>query len=77
MDEAKLKPAEQVIDDKMTETTTVQTTSKTEAGNMNLKSKTSSSTELDLDVFLLGDLGDNDEGSDDGDGNLDDDFEKI
>ncbi|KAF5957735.1 hypothetical protein HYC85_004960 [Camellia sinensis] len=60
--EANLKPAEQVIDDKMKETSTVQTTSKTEAGNMNLKSKTSSSTEQDLDVFLLGDLGDSDEG---------------
>ncbi|THF98566.1 hypothetical protein TEA_020109 [Camellia sinensis var. sinensis] len=46
------------------ETSTVQTTSKTEAGNMNLKSKTSSSTEQDLDVFLLGDLGDSDEGPD-------------
>ncbi|GMP33213.1 hypothetical protein CsSME_00006633 [Camellia sinensis var. sinensis] len=62
MDEANLKPAEQVIDDKMKETSTVLTTSKTEAGHMNLKSKTSSSTEQDLDVFLLGDLGDSDEG---------------
>ncbi|CAL5327008.1 unnamed protein product [Camellia sinensis] len=81
MDEANLKPAEQVIDDKMKETSTVLTTSKTEAGNMNLKSKTSSSTEQDLDVFLLGDLGDSDEGPGnlgyDGDGNLDDDFDKI
>ncbi|KAH9625632.1 hypothetical protein KSS87_012151 [Heliosperma pusillum] len=37
-----------------------------------------SSTEQDLDVFLLGDLGDSDEGPDDEDDvGLDDDFDKI
>nr|CAB3450946.1 unnamed protein product [Digitaria exilis] len=42
-------------------------------------SKTSASTnpEHDLDVFLLGDLGSDDEGPDGGDDDLDDDFDKI
>lgn len=39
--------------------------------------KTSTSTEQDLDVFLLGDLGDDDEGPDDGDVGFDDDFDKM
>ena len=60
MDEIKLNPAEQVRDDKIKERSTGQTT-KTEVEGMNQKSKTSSTTEQDLDVFLLGDLGDSDE----------------
>ncbi|KAL4036145.1 hypothetical protein IC575_004871 [Cucumis melo] len=39
---------------------------------------TSSSSDQDLDVFLLGDLGDSDEGPDDGDDDgFDDDFDKM
>lgn len=61
MEEAKQNSAEQVKDDKMNETSTGGTTSKTAAAGMNQKSKTSSATEQDLDVFLLGDLGDSDD----------------
>ncbi|GJM86697.1 hypothetical protein PR202_ga02581 [Eleusine coracana subsp. coracana] len=41
------------------------------------KSSTSTNPEHDLDVFLLGDLGSDDEGPDVGDDGLDDDFDKI
>ncbi|XP_010551352.1 PREDICTED: uncharacterized protein LOC104821990 [Tarenaya hassleriana] len=41
------------------------------------RTSTSSSTEQDLDTFLLGDLEDSDGGPDDGDESLDDDFDKI
>ncbi|CAJ2648227.1 unnamed protein product [Trifolium pratense] len=41
------------------------------------KSSNSSSTEQDLDTFLLGDLEDSDEAPDDGEGSFDDDFDKI
>ncbi|XP_059641843.1 uncharacterized protein LOC132283833 [Cornus florida] len=75
MEEAKVKSDEQVKDDAVKETSTVGTTSKTEVKGVDKKSKTS---EQDLDVFLLGDLGDSDEGPDDGnDGFDDDDFDKI
>jgi hypothetical protein len=47
--------------------------------DMKVQSKTSTSTnpEHDLDVFLLGDLGSDDEGPDGDDDGLDDDFDKI
>ncbi|XP_058179267.1 uncharacterized protein LOC131298022 [Rhododendron vialii] len=77
MEEAKQNSAEQVEDDKMIETSTGGTTSKTAAVGMNQKSKTSSATEQDLDVFLLGDLGDSDDAPEEGDEDLDDDFDKI
>ncbi|KAI8543147.1 hypothetical protein RHMOL_Rhmol08G0195000 [Rhododendron molle] len=77
MEKAKQNSAEQVKDDKMNETSTGGTTSKTAAAGMNQKSKTSSSTEQDLDVFLLGDLGDSDDAPEEGDEDLDDDFDKI
>ncbi|KAF7847279.1 hypothetical protein BT93_L3127 [Corymbia citriodora subsp. variegata] len=48
-----------------------------EANNPSKLSKTSTSTEQDLDVFLLGDLGDDDDGPDDGDAGFDDDFDKM
>ncbi|KAL5211424.1 hypothetical protein ABZP36_022271 [Zizania latifolia] len=50
-----------------------------EQKDMKAQSKTSTSTnpEHDLDVFLLGDLGSDDEGPDGDDGGLDDDFDKI
>ncbi|KAL6635051.1 hypothetical protein ACP70R_027722 [Stipagrostis hirtigluma subsp. patula] len=41
------------------------------------KTSTSKNPEHDLDVFLLGDLGSDDEGPDGGDDGLDDDFDKI
>ncbi|KAJ0920468.1 putative BSD domain-containing protein [Helianthus annuus] len=56
--------------------------SKTEASEANQKTKSTNTktTDQDLDVFLLGDLGDSDEGPDDGnDDGLDDDddFDKL
>ncbi|GKU95097.1 hypothetical protein SLEP1_g8499 [Rubroshorea leprosula] len=72
--EEKQKSSEQVNDKNVEEPSYVAMNSKTEA-----KNKTStSSTEQDLDVFLLG--GDSDEGGpedDVGDGSLDDDFDKM
>jgi hypothetical protein len=41
------------------------------------KNSTSTNPEHDLDVFLLGDLGSDDDGPDGGDDELDDDFDKI
>lgn len=77
MEEAKQNSAEQVEDSKMKETSTGGTTTKTAAAGMNQKSKTSSAAEQDLDVFLLGDLGDSDDAPEEGDEGLDDDFDKI
>uniref|UniRef100_A0A7C8YI24 BSD domain-containing protein n=2 Tax=Opuntia streptacantha TaxID=393608 RepID=A0A7C8YI24_OPUST len=80
MEEAKLKAAEQEKDDKAEETGKDTTISKPEGAKATqpLKKATSSS-EQDLDVFLLGDLGDSDDGPDDvdGDDGFDDDFDKI
>ncbi|XP_057480196.1 uncharacterized protein LOC130767381 [Actinidia eriantha] len=75
MEEAAQIASEQVKDNKMRGASSSETTSKTEAGSLN--QKTSSVTEQDLDVFLLGDLGDSDDGPDEGDGGFDDDFDKI
>ncbi|XP_052179568.1 uncharacterized protein LOC127792933 [Diospyros lotus] len=77
MEDSELESSKQVKDDKTKETSTVGTTSVTETGGMNQKSKNSSATEQDLDAFLLGGLGDSDEEPDDGDGGLDEDFDKI
>ena len=60
MEEATQIASEQVKDNKMKGASSSETTSKTEAGSLN--QKTSSVTEQDLDVFLLGDLGDSDDG---------------
>ncbi|GFZ16957.1 hypothetical protein Acr_26g0002270 [Actinidia rufa] len=60
MEEAVRIASEQVKDNKMRGASSSETTSKTEAGSLN--QKTSSVTEQDLDVFLLGDLGDSDDG---------------
>lgn len=77
---AKLKSAEQEKDDKAKETSEDAAISKPEGAKSTppLKKATSSS-EQDLDVFLLGDLGDSDDGPDDvdGDDGFDDDFDKI
>ncbi|PON82985.1 BSD domain containing protein [Trema orientale] len=74
----RLKSAEQEKDD-TNEPTMVEITSKAEVKEANQQSKTStsSSTEQDLDVFLLGDLGDSDDGPDDDDGDFDGDFDKL
>ncbi|GAB4860910.1 hypothetical protein Ancab_036071 [Ancistrocladus abbreviatus] len=79
MEESKLKSAEQEKDDKSKEAQTGSTVSKPDAPETSRQLKTStSSAEQDLDVFLLGDLGDSDEGLDDGDDDgFDDDFDKI
>lgn len=63
MEDAKQKSAE-VKDDAVKHNATVGTVSKTEAGGVNQQSKkaTSSDTEQDLNVLLLGDLGDSDDG---------------
>jgi len=63
MEEAKLKAAEQEKNDKAEETGKDTTISKPEGAKATqpLKKATSSS-EQDLDVFLLGDLGDSDDG---------------
>ncbi|XP_043703024.1 uncharacterized protein LOC122653147 isoform X1 [Telopea speciosissima] len=80
MEEVKLKGLEQgqqAKDDKAKDISPVGTTSKQDKTETNRPNKASSSTEQDLDVFLLGDLGSSDEGPDDGDETFDDDFDKI
>jgi hypothetical protein len=80
MENLKQKSADVVKDDnEAKETPKDASVSKTEADGKNpkLKRASSSATEQDLDVFLLGDLGDSDEGPDDGDDKFDDDFDKI
>lgn len=64
MEDMKLKSVEQVKDEKAKEPTDVGITSKEEVKEVNQQSKTvtSSSAEQDLDVFLLGDPGDSDDG---------------
>lgn len=64
MEDMKLKSVEQVKDEKAKEPTEVGIISKEEVQEVNQKSKTvtSSSAEQDLDVFLLGDPGDSDDG---------------
>lgn len=64
MEDAKQKSSEGVKDDVAKEISTAGAVSKTQVAGKNPKSKspTSSATEQDLDVFLLGDLGDSDDG---------------
>ncbi|ERN05746.1 uncharacterized protein LOC18433931 isoform X1 [Amborella trichopoda] len=71
MEEAKLKQQEKKPEEtESRRPTEVQTTNPSSL-------KKGPSTELDLDVFLLGDLGSSDEGPDDADEGFDDDFDKI
>ncbi|RDX91789.1 hypothetical protein CR513_26173, partial [Mucuna pruriens] len=80
MEEVQLRAAaEQNVDTKVEQTTVTGGTGKAEATGKNVKSRSSnaSSTEQDLDTFLLGDLEDSDEAPDDGEGSFDDDFDKI
>lgn len=79
-EDAKRRAAEEVKDDvKHSEDGTI---SKSETGEpvQKTKSVSSAATEQDLDVFLLGDLGDSDDGPDDKDEGFDDnddDFDKL
>ncbi|KAI7753208.1 hypothetical protein M8C21_021803 [Ambrosia artemisiifolia] len=81
-EEENKKVVEKVNED-TTVTSAAESVSKTEASEENQKAKSTSTstktTDQDLDVFLLGDLGDSDEGPDDGndDGLDDDDFDKL
>uniref|UniRef100_A0A0E0GCK2 BSD domain-containing protein n=1 Tax=Oryza nivara TaxID=4536 RepID=A0A0E0GCK2_ORYNI len=77
-EELKVKSEEEKMDAKKEVTETSQATT-AEHKDMKVQSKTSTSTnpEHDLDVFLLGDLGSDDEGPDGDDDGLDDDFDKI
>ncbi|XP_042502397.1 uncharacterized protein LOC122079753 isoform X2 [Macadamia integrifolia] len=78
MEEVKLEAPEQAIDEIGKDIPPVGTTSKLGKTETNRPNKASSSTEQDLDVFLLGDLGSSDEGPDDGDRSFDDDdFDNI
>lgn len=77
-EDAKRRSAEKVKDDM--KSSEVATVPKSESGETSQKSKgvSSAATEQDLDVFLLGDLGDSDDGQDDkDDGYDDDDFDKL
>ncbi|XP_006647827.1 uncharacterized protein LOC102705694 [Oryza brachyantha] len=77
-EELKVKAEEEEREAKKEVSETTQATT-AEHKDMKAQSKTSTSTnpEHDLDVFLLGDLGSDDEGPDGDDGGLDDDFDKI
>ncbi|KAJ7956519.1 BSD domain containing protein [Quillaja saponaria] len=75
MEDAMLKTSEQVKGGKEMGTTEVELTTKQKMQETKKENKTS--TEQDLDIFLLGDLGDSDDGPEDGDGGLDDDFDKM
>ncbi|KAI7736153.1 hypothetical protein M8C21_009744 [Ambrosia artemisiifolia] len=81
-EEENKKVVEKVNED-TTVTSAAESVSKTEASEESQKAKSTSTstktTDQDLDVFLLGDLGDSDEGPDDGndDGLDDDDFDKL
>ncbi|OVA16899.1 BSD [Macleaya cordata] len=93
MEEVKLKSVEQVKDDEVKSNEPAGTASKPEVTEPTRQIKTSlSSSEQDLDIFLLGDLGSSDEGPvamtsevdnggrekkrDDGEGGFDDDLDK-
>ncbi|KAF6169143.1 hypothetical protein GIB67_038640 [Kingdonia uniflora] len=79
MEHIQLKSIEKAIEGKEKDNPPVGTTSRSEAIEPNRQIKTStSSAEQDLDIFLLGDLGSDDEGSgDNAAGGFDDDFDKI
>lgn len=79
-EELKVKADEEknVSEKELSQTPQVTTSPEQKDTKVPNKTSTSSSREQDLDVFLLGDLGSDDEGPDDGDDDgLDDDFDKI
>ncbi|GER38599.1 BSD domain-containing protein [Striga asiatica] len=75
----KLKAAEIVKDIEVKEVSSGATPSKTadEGSKQRSSALKSPVSEQDLDVFLLGDMEDGDDGPDDGDDGFDDDFDKI
>ncbi|XVE54646.1 hypothetical protein DITRI_Ditri03aG0098900 [Diplodiscus trichospermus] len=76
MEEIEQKSVEQVTDEKVKESSSIEMTSNPQAKETKQHTKSlTSSTEQELDVFLLG--GDSDEGPDDGDEVFDDDFDKM
>ncbi|KAJ1412098.1 hypothetical protein SESBI_20739 [Sesbania bispinosa] len=80
MEEVQLRAeSKKNVDSKVEQTPVTGGTGKAETSGKNVKGKSSnsSSTEQDLDTFLLGDLEDSDEAPDDGEGSFDDDFDKI
>ncbi|KAK7407455.1 hypothetical protein VNO78_09398 [Psophocarpus tetragonolobus] len=80
MEEVQLRAAAELNTDTEVEQPAVTGgTGKAEATGKNVKGRpsNSSSTEQDLDTFLLGDLEDSDDAPDDGEGSFDDDFDKI
>ncbi|CAL9188877.1 unnamed protein product [Musa hybrid cultivar] len=76
MEELKTK-AEQSQVDRIKENPTAVSATAAKSKETKLQKTTTSSTVEDLDVFLLGDLGSDDEGLDDGNDGLDDDLNKI
>ncbi|GAA0186159.1 hypothetical protein LIER_33447 [Lithospermum erythrorhizon] len=79
MEEEQQKSAVKETDDVAKETLPVGVTTNTPAveNTQKTRSGTLSASEQDLDVFLLGDTGDSDEGPDDRDDAFDDDFDKL
>ncbi|KAG6708713.1 uncharacterized protein LOC122313562 isoform X1 [Carya illinoinensis] len=77
MEEAKLKAAEDIKDDKMNKNSVENVKAEGVEKSSKGKATDSSSAEQDLDTFLLGDLDDSDGGPDEGEASLDDDFDKI
>ncbi|CAH9088112.1 unnamed protein product [Cuscuta europaea] len=77
LEEAELKAAERAKTEVEMVTSSSGSTSKTTVNGIdhNSKKTTASTSEQDLDVFLLGE--DSDDGPDDGDDGFDDDFDKI
>ncbi|CAA0826884.1 BSD domain-containing protein [Striga hermonthica] len=77
-EDLKLKATEKVKDIEVKDVSSSATPSKTDEGSKQKSSSQKSPvSEQDLDVFLLGDLDDGDDGPDDGDNGFDDDFDKI
>ncbi|XP_075480534.1 uncharacterized protein LOC142521193 [Primulina tabacum] len=79
LDDLKLKSEEKAKDTEVKEVSSDGTSSKKGEGisKQNSNNAKSSTSEQDLDVFLLGDLGDSDDGPDDAGDDIDDDFDKI
>ncbi|KAK9684446.1 hypothetical protein RND81_10G210800 [Saponaria officinalis] len=79
MEEAELRAAEQEKAEKSKEITKSIVVSKPDGAEpaKTTLQKATSSAEQDLDVFLLGDLGDSDEGPEEEDDGFDDDLDKI
>ncbi|OIW04699.1 hypothetical protein TanjilG_06765 [Lupinus angustifolius] len=79
MEQVQLRAAEENVDNTAEQTVVTRGAGKAEATGKNVKGKSSnaSSTEQDIDTFLLGDLEDSDDAPDDGQGSFDDDFDEI